>query len=424
MVPARRARHSRLVVFKVAVPAGLLAGDVDEGYGPVADAFRRNFAERGEIGAACAVYRDGRPVVDLWGGYRDGRRRLPWQRDTMVTMFSTTKGVASLAVAVAHSRGLLDYDAPVASYWPEFAANGKDAVTVRQLLSHQAGLAVIDRPLDLAILADLDALAVALAEQKPAWEPGTRHGYHGISLGWYEGELLRRVDPARRSLGRFFAEEIAKPLGIDFHIGLPDGVDESRLAFVHGYRKWELPLHMHQMPPPFVAGFLNPRSVTARAFANPKVLSELEGYNRPDVRRLELPAANGTGEARAVARAYGAMATGGDELGVTRATLDALEQPARPPSGGLRDVVLRLDSIFSLGYVKSFPKFRFGTAAGRAYGTPGAGGSFGFADPDTGIGFAYAMNRAGFRLWDDPREVALRDALYRTVLGEMPQRPD
>lgn len=412
------------MVFKVAVPAKLIAGDVDEGYGPVADAFRRNFAERGEIGAACVVYRDGRLVVDLWGGYRDGYRRLPWEPDTMVTVFSTTKGVASLAMAHAHSRGLLDYDAKVAAYWPEFAANGKAGVTVRQLLSHQAGLAVIDEPLDLPILADLDTLAVVLAEQRPGWEPGTRHGYHGITLGWYESELLRRVDPEGRSLGRYFAEEIAKPLGIEFHIGLPDGVDVSRLAFVHGYRKWEMPLHVHEMPPKFVAGFLNPRSITARAFANPKVLSELEGYNRMDVLRLELPAANGTGEVRAIARAYGAMATGGAELGVTRPTLDALEQPARPPSGGLRDVVLRLDSIFSLGYVKSFPKFRFGTAAGRAYGTPGAGGSFGFADPDTGVGFGYAMNRTGFRLWDDPREVALRNALYQDVLGEMPQRPD
>lgn len=412
------------MVFKVAVPAKLITGDVDEGYGPVADAFRRNFAERGEIGAACVVYRDGRLVVDLWGGYRDGYRRLPWESDTMITVFSTTKGVASLAMAHAHSRGRLDYDAEVAAYWPEFAANGKAGVTVRQLLSHQAGLAVIDEPLDLPILADLDALAVVLAEQRPGWEPGTRHGYHGITLGWYESELLRRVDPEGRSLGRYFAEEIAKPLGIEFHIGLPDGVDLSRLAFVHGYRKWEMPLHMHEMPPRFVAGFLNQRSITARAFANPKVLSELEGYNRMDVLRLELPASNGTGEVRAIARAYGAMATGGAELGISGPTLDALEQPARPPSGGLRDVVLRLDSIFSLGYVKSFPKFRFGTAAGRAYGTPGAGGSFGFADPDTGVGFAYAMNRTGFRLWDDPREVALRNALYQDVLGEMPQRPD
>ena len=147
------------MVLKVDVPPHLVGGDVDSGYGPVADAFRRNFADRGEIGAACAVYRDGVKVVDLWGGYSDGRRRLPWQPDTLVTVASTTKGVASLAIAVAHSRGLLDYDERVASYWPAFAQNGKAGVTVRQLLSHQAGLAVIDRPLSLEDLADLDLVA-------------------------------------------------------------------------------------------------------------------------------------------------------------------------------------------------------------------------------------------------------------------------
>jgi len=412
------------MVFKVDVPAHLVRGDVDAGYGPVADAFRRNFAERGEIGAACAVYKDGVKVVDLWGGYQDGRRRLPWRPDTLVPVMSTTKGVASLAMAVAHSHGLLDYDERVATYWPEFAQNGKADVTVRQMLSHQAGLPAIDRPLSIEDLADLDLLADALAEQAPAWKPGTRHGYHAMSLGWYEGELVRRVDPAHRTLGRFFAEEIAAPLNIEFYIGLPDSVDPGRLAFIHGYKPAETPLHLHQMPPRFVAGFLNPRSLTFRSFANPKVLRETSNYNRMDVLRLEVPAANGTGEARAIAKAYGSMAAGGADLRVASATVDALVQPARPPSGGLRDVVIGVDTLFSLGYVKPFPRFRFGTSAGKAFGTPGGGGSFGFADPDAGIGFAYAMNRTGFRLWDDPREVALRDALYRNVLHEAHQRPD
>ncbi len=412
------------MVFKIDVPPTLVKGDVDEGYGPVADAFRRNFAERGEVGAACAVFKGGSKVVDLWGGYRNGETRTPWDEDTLVTVFSTTKGVASLAVASAHSRGLLDYDASVASYWPEFAQRGKAEVTVRQLLSHQAGLAAIDRPLSVTDLADLDIVADALAEQEPAWIPGTRHGYHGISLGWYEGELIRRVDPARRSLGQYFAQEVAAPLGIEFYIGLPDEVDPDRVAHIHGYKPAEMVLHLNAMPWRFVAGFLNPRSITARSFANPKILALTSNYNRPDVRRLELPAANGTGQVRAIAKAYGDAATGGKGLGLTPATLDALIRPASPPSGGLRDVVLRLDSVFSLGYVKPFPDFRFGASGGHAFGTPGAGGSFGFADPETGVGFAYAMNRTGFHLWDDPREVALRDALYRTVLGEMPQHPD
>ncbi|WP_328476052.1 beta-lactamase family protein [Actinoplanes sp. NBC_00393] len=412
------------MVFKIDVPSDLVSGDVDEGYGPVADAFRRNFAERGEVGAACAVYRDGRKVVDLWGGYRDGRNRAPWREDTLVTVFSSTKGVSGLAIAVAHSRGLLDYDAPVSTYWPEFAEHGKQAMTVRQLLSHQGGLAAIDRPLSVTDLADLDVVAAALAAQRPAWQPGTRHGYHAISLGWYEGELIRRVDPAHRSLGRFFADEIAAPLGLDFHIGVPDTVDPERIAHVHGYKPAELLLHMGTMPRGFVLNFLNPRSVTARSFANPKVLSQTGNYNLPEVRRLELPAANGTGEVRAIARAYGDAATGGATLGLTPSTLDALIRPAEPPSQGLRDVVLRVDTAFSLGYLKPFPRFRFGAGGNQAFGTPGAGGSFGFADPETGVGFAYAMNRTGFHIWDDPREVALREALYRTVLGERSQSPD
>jgi CubicO group peptidase (beta-lactamase class C family) len=411
-------------MLKVSVPAELIHGDVDEGYGPVADAFRRNFVERGEIGASVAVFRDGAKVVDLWGGYRDGVERTPWERDTLVNVFSTTKGIASMALAVAHSRGLLDYDAPVAAYWPEFAAHGKQHVTVRQLLSHQAGLAAIDRPLDLDTLADLDLLADALAEQAPAWQPGVRHGYHGVTLGWYEGELLRRVDPDRRSLGRFFADEIAGPLGIDCHIGVPDDLDASRFATVHGFKPAEMLLHMHELPPRFVLAFLNPRSLTGRAFGNPKLLGETDNYNRPDVRRLEIPAANGHSNARSVAAAYGALATGGEQLGLTSQTLAALTEPARPPTAGRRDTVLHVDTTYSLGYMKPFPRFRFGTSAGRAFGTPGAGGSFGFADPDTGIGFAYVMNRSGFRLWDDPREVALRQALYRDVLGEASQHPD
>ncbi|WP_426512212.1 serine hydrolase domain-containing protein [Dactylosporangium sp. McL0621] len=412
------------MVFKVDVPPDLVGGDVDEGYGPVADAFRRNFAERGEIGGACAVYRDGRKVVDLWGGYRDGHRREPWREDTLVTVFSTTKGVSGLALAVAHARGWIDHDAPVARYWPEFAAAGKDAVTVRQLLAHQAGLPAIDRPLSVGDLADLDVVAAALAAQRPAWAPGTRHGYHAISLGWYEGELIRRVDPGRRTLGRFFAEEVAAPLGIEFHIGVPDSVDPERIAHIHGFKPAEMLLHMGTLPRGFVLGFLNPRSVTARSFTNPKVLGQTGNYNLPEVRRLELPAANGTGEVRAIARAYGDAAAGGAVLGLGPATLDALVRPAETPSGGLQDVVLRVPTQFSLGYIKPFPAFRFGAAGDRAFGTPGAGGSFGFADPETRVGFAYAMNRAGFHLWDDPRELALREALFRTVLGERSQRPD
>lgn len=412
------------MVLKIDVPKTLVHGAVDEGYGAVADAFRRNFADGREVGAACAVYRDGVKVVDLWGGYRNGLTREPWQENTLVPVYSTTKGIASLAVAVAHARGLLSYDERVAAYWPEFAEAGKSDVTVRQLLSHQAGLPVIDRPLKLADLADPHVLSAALAEQRPAWTPGTRHGYHGQSLGYYESELIRRVDPRGRSLGRYFAEEVAAPLDVEFHIGLPSTVDPELIAHIHGFAGFEMLLHVGEMPLPFVLAFSNPRSLSARAFSNPRELSKVEAFNRPDVRALEIPAANGIGEVRSIAKLYGDAATGGKALGLDPATVEALTRAARPPSEGLRDQVLRVDTQYSLGYMKPFPRFRFGSSAGTAFGTMGLGGSFAFADPDTGVGFAYAMNRCGFHLWDDPRELALRDALFSTVLSEAPQRPD
>jgi CubicO group peptidase (beta-lactamase class C family) len=408
------------MVLKVRVSPDLIGGSVDEGYGKVADAFRANFARGREIGSAVAVYRDGAKVVDLWGGYRNGSTKVPWQHDTMVNMFSTTKGLASLAVAVAASRGLISYDTKVADYWPEFAQAGKTEVTVRQLLSHQAGLPALDAPLRLADLAVPDRLSAVLAAQAPAWIPGTRHGYHALTLGWYESELIRHADPAARTLGRFFADEVAGPLGLDLHIGLPASIDRDRVAQLHGWRRAEALLHLNTMPPRLTLQLLNPFGLTARSVNLPNDIDVMTDFNREEVRTVEMPAANGIGTARSVAKAYGCAATGGSELGLTPTTLDALTEPAVTPTGGVRDKVLHVDSVFSLGYCKPVPHFRFGSSD-KAFGTPGLGGSFGFADPDTGVGFAYVMNRLGFHLWSDPREIALRQSLFRDLLGTRPQ---
>ena len=408
------------MVLRVTVSPSLIGGDVDEGYGKVADVFRRNMVSGREVGAAVAVYRDGVKVVDLWGGFRNGITKAPWQEDTLVNMFSTTKGVSALAIAVAVARGLISYDAKVADYWPEFAQASKGSVTVRQLLSHQAGLPVIDAALTLRDLADPAKMSAVLAAQAPAWTPGTRHGYHAVTLGWYESELIRHADPFGRSLGQFFAEEVAKPLGLEFYIGLPASIDRDRVAYLHAFSRAELLLHLNTMPPRLVAAMLNPFGLTARTLANPKGIGDLDAFNRDEVRAVEIPAANGIGTARAVAKAYGCVATGGSDLGLTASTLDALAKPAMPPTKGLRDKVLRVDTTFSLGYIKPFPKFRFGSSD-KAFGTPGAGGSFGFADPDTGIGFAYAMNRAGFHLYNDPRELALRQVLFQDIVGARSQ---
>ena len=408
------------MALKVTVTPDLIGGGVDEGYGKLADVFRRNMTSGQEVGAACAVYREGKNVVDLWGGYRNGITKEPWQEDTIVTVFSTTKGVASLAVAVAASRGVISYDAKVADYWPEFAQAGKESVTVRQLLSHQAGLPVISPPLTFDDLANPTQMSAKLAAQRPAWAPGTRHGYHAITIGWYEGELIRRTDPAARSLGQFFADELAKPLGLDFYIGLPATVDRSRLAYIHGISLPKMVLHLNTMPPRFALSLLNPRSLSARSFAVPGLGSNAEEVNREAAQAVEMPGFNGTGNARAVAKLYGSVAIGGSELGMTAATLDALIMPATPPTDGLRDKITHTDTVFSLGFVKPFPKWVFGSSE-KAFGTAGAGGSFGFADPDTGIGFAYVMNKMGYHPWSDPRELALRNALFHDILGTRTQ---
>jgi CubicO group peptidase (beta-lactamase class C family) len=375
-----------------------IGGDVAAGFGRVADEFVRNFRERREVGAAIAVYRDGTKVVDLWGGTRDPRHRRRWQADTLVPVFSTTKGMSATAVAVAHSRGLFDLDEPVSTYWADFGQKGKAGVTVRQLLAHEAGLAVIDTKLDLATIADHEALDAIL-------------GYHAQTLGWYESALVRRTDPEGRSLGRYFADEVAAPLEVDFFIGLPESVPSDRLAVFSGGGRVAAALHAHQMPNRLLLAMLNPRSTTAKAFTNPRLLAtKMATINRRDVLALEFPSMNGVGEVRAIAKVYGALATGGSALGLRQATVDELE--AEAPVGF--DRVFRLDSAFTMGFMKPFPILPFGTSS-RSYGHTGMGGSFGFADPDRGIGYAYAMNRGGHSLPTDPREFALRNALYESI---------
>lgn len=400
----------------------MIKGQVADGFEEVREQFKANFARRGELGAAVAAYVRGEKVVDLWGGYRDASRQDRWEEDTLVLVYSTSKGMAGLAVALAHSRGLIDYDALVADYWPEFAQNGKGSITVRQLLAHQAGLSGLDVRLNSRILRDLDAVADALARQKPAWKPGTRQGYHALTIGWYEGELIRRVDPKHRSLGRFFAEEVAEPLGLEFYIGLPESVAPERVASIKGSSIASMLAHVRTMPTGMMASFLRPGSHTYRAFTNPRTRGPAD-LDRPAYRAVEIPAGGGIGQVRSIARAYSDLAAGGPELGLTARTFEELTAPPRPPSGNPRDLVLWVPAAYSLGFVRPTGDFQFGLGE-RSLGHPGAGGSFGFADPEAEVGFAYAPNRLGHHLRDDPREKALRDALYRCLGRSGAERRD
>jgi CubicO group peptidase (beta-lactamase class C family) len=383
-----------------------IEGSVTPGFEVVRAAFIENFTRRGELGGACCVYRHGEKVVDLWGGVRDRASGQPWREDTMVVVHSATKGMAAMVMAIAHSRGWLDYEERVCRYWPEFAQAGKERITVRQLLAHQAGLFAFDEKVDRDVVADLDRLAAIMARQRPAWEPGERQAYHAISLGFYEGELLRRVDPAHRTLGRFFAEEIAEPLGIDFYIGLPRSVPGARVAPLEPPSRFRV---MTRMPLPIVLASMRRRSVLFRSLIDNPGTGFYVQADRAVVRELEVPSGGGVGNARAMARAYGVFAGDGHELGLRRETLDALKAPAVPPRRGFFDECLRGAVQFSLGFMKPSDALRFGHPG--AFGAPGAGGAMGYADPATGIGYGYVTNRMGTELEGDPRDVALRAAI-------------
>jgi CubicO group peptidase (beta-lactamase class C family) len=386
-------------------------GQVIRGFEAVRQAFADNFARRGELGGACCVYRRGEKIVDLWGGIRDKESRQPWERDTMVLVWSASKGLAAMTLAIAHSRGWLDYDERIATYWPEFAQGGKEAITVRQLLAHQAGLFAFDEPVGPALIGDLDGLAVVLARQRPAWKPGQRQAYHAISLGFYEGELIRRVDPQHRSLGQFFQDEIATRLGEDVFIRLPADVANTRLASLAP----PSPLAMLRgFPPHLMLDAMNHRSIVYRALLDNPGCAFVRDTDHVYARNLEVPSGGAVATARGIAHAYGVFASGGHELGLKPTTLQLLDEPATPPSSGtFYDEFFREHVEFSLGFMKPGGVWLFGGA--RSFGAPGAGGSFGFADPDDGIGYAYVTSRMGTSLTGDPRDVALRDALHASL---------
>ena len=333
----------------------MIGGDVRPDFAAVRTAFEENFTKRAELGGACCVYRDGEKVVDLWGGIRDATTGAPWEEDTMVIVYSLTKGMSAMTLALAHSRGWLDFDRPVADYWPEFAQNGKQSITVRHLLAHQAGLHAFHQKVDRAVIADHRRLADILASETPEWPPGTRNAYHFLSLGFYEGELLRRIDPQHRTLGQFFRDEIAKPLGIDFYIGLPDDVPNDRLAVLSqpGFITSIL-----GYPPSMILAILNPWSATFRACIMNPGSGVVQDKTRMYARNLEVPSGGGVGTARAIAKAYGTFATCGGALGLRPETLAELRAPARPPARGYFDQVVRDEVRYSLGFMKPFSGFR------------------------------------------------------------------
>lgn len=362
-----------------------IQGMCDPRFGAVREAFAENFAQGRELGASVCITLDGNTVVDLWAGQADEAGLRPWMQDTIVNVYSSTKGLGAICAHILADRGQLDLNAPVATYWPEFAQAGKASLPVRYLLSHQAGLPAVARPLPPETLYDWDAMCAALAEQAPWWEPGTGHGYHALTYAWLVGEVVRRVDG--RSIGRFFREEVAAPLGLDAHIGCEPALD-ARIA--------EL---LPAPPPPagqtdLLAEMLaDKESMSARAFGNPPVLSRTTVNSRA-WRAAELCSANGHTNARSLARFYAALGawTRGEAFASVRlVSPQGMEQARTEQAAGL-DKVLHLDNRIALGFMLPSPMRRFSDNP-RAFGHAGAGGSLGFTDPEQRLSFGYAMNQ-------------------------------
>ena len=383
-----------------------IEGRCDPRFRAVEDVFRENFDRFGEVGASMAVLVDGDPVVDLWGGHMDPARTKAWERDTIVNVWSTTKGIVATCIHRLADQRLLDLDAPVANYWPEFAQAGKETLSVRYLLSHQAGLPAIRELLPVGSAFKWDVMTDALAGQEPWWEPGTKHGYHAFTYGWLLGEVLRRI--TGETLGTYFRKQIAEPLGLDFHIGLGPENDARTAEIISA-----------ELPQPGETNFVmdmlkDPQSISFKVLANPPDLFTPGVVNTREWRAAEIPAANGHANARAVARLYGALARGGELDGVQVLRPETIERATVEQASG-PDEVLGLNLRPALGFVLTSPDAQLGPNP-RAFGHSGAGGSLGFADPDAKVGFGYAMNRMlQENTLTDPRWAPLIDAVYASL---------
>jgi CubicO group peptidase (beta-lactamase class C family) len=400
-----------------AVP-GTIGGTCDERFAGVRAEFERNFAERDEVGASVCVTLGGETVVDLWGGIADAATGRAWECDTIGVVWSCTKGATALCAHVLVSRGELSLDAPVAHSWPEFAKQGKDAITVRMLLAHQAGLAAFREPIPDDGYCDWEFVVDRLAGQEPLWQPGARHGYHALTFGHLVGEVVRRV--SGQSLGAFFRSEVAQPLGLDFWIGLPEE-HEARVAPTIA----ATPGPGVALPSFYQVALTDPASVPGMVLLHSGSLL-LPGFiDQRAAHTAEIPSANGVTNARGLAGMYAAVANPGRGL----VDDEAIATMGAVASATSVDATMLVPTRWALGFVKSMDNRHLDGAdrdgvvlAETAFGHVGMGGSLGFADPGAGLSFGYTMNRQGLAVGLDARGQSLVDATYEAVGYRRPSR--
>jgi CubicO group peptidase (beta-lactamase class C family) len=387
------------------------------GFEGVRAAFDANFANGSEIGAAFSAYHRGNKVADLWGGLADADTGAPWQEDTLMLVFSTTKGATAICANRLIQEGLLDPEAPVSTYWPAFARNGKDEITVAHILSHQAGLAWVDGEMTAAEALSWEPVIEALENQHPGWEPGTKHGYHATTFGWLVGEVIRRV--AGRSVGTYFADEVAGPLGLDFWIGLPEEQEPrvgSLVSFIPpGVSLESMAAVAVGEPDPVVEMFkmfLGPETPLGKAlFAPGFALADADIWNSRAMRAAEVPAANGVTDARSVARMYASCI--GEVDGVRLLTAGQARAAAQRRTEGPNFVLMDMDVQFGLGFMVQSSAIPLGGV--NSFGHFGAGGSLGWADPDAELSVGYVMNRMDIGLAGDNRSLELVKACYDAI---------
>jgi len=376
-------------------------GSVEAGFEAVQEAFAANFERFGEVGASCCIYAGGRKVVDLWGGVMRPQGADPYTAETLQMVMSSTKGVVAVAAHILAQEGRLDFDAPVVDYWPEFGVQGKQDMPVRWIFSHRAGLPSVDRQLTFDDVLAWDPVAEALAAQRPLWKPNSAHGYHAGTYGWLAGEVIRRI--TGMSVGHFVAQRIAKPLGLQLWIGLPEAMEERVSPMIA-----PPPLPPGTAPDVFAARLLDPTTLLHKAFANPPMPAA--AFNERAFHAAEIPAANGIANARSLARMYAACI--GEVDGVRLLRPETIEKAMQVQSAG-DDLVLGYETRFGTGFQLSFP---FRPMAGEgSFGHSGMGGSVGFAHPERGIAFGYVMNQMLPSGGVDPRTRSLIDALLGVV---------
>ncbi len=390
-------------------------GWVADGFDKVRDAFAANFANGSEVGAAFSAYHKGQKVADLWGGIADQDAGTPWAEDTLMLVFSTTKGLTAMCANKLAQEGKLDVEAPVVTYWPEFHEEGKHEIPVSYLLSHQAGLAWVDGEMTLEEMLSWEPVTTALAKQKPSWEPGTQHGYHATTYGWLVGEVVRRI--AGKTVGTYLRDEIAGPLGADTWIGLPAS-EEHRVGRLVSMFPPGMSLEMLKNPKEddpiaqMIAAFIGPDTALGKALTAPGgAFSDWENFNSPAVHAAEIPAANGITDARSLAKLYAACVSEVD--GHRILTPAQVEAAIQQRTSGPNKILMDMDIQFGLGFMLHSSLIALGGP--KSFGHFGAGGSVGWADPDAELAFGYVMNRMDMGMAGDTRSFNLINACYESI---------